>query len=123
MIVPTVGRIVLYCTSQGDADAINRRRTTRASIFERIQQNAWPLGAQAHIGNTVNTGDVLPATVLKVWSEDCINVKVFLDGSDDYWVTSIGVSEGPEPGKFHWMPYQIGQAKKHEAEPETVTAP
>lgn len=115
MIEPTVGRIVLYCMSEVDAQQINRLRTNGASISMRMSRGNWPEGAQAHIGNEVKAGDVLPATIVKVNGPDSINAKVFLDGSDDYWKTSISVSEGPEPGRFHWMAYQIGQAKKHES--------
>lgn len=115
-IIPTIGRIVLVCLSAAMAEQINRRRTTGADIAARIKDKAWPEGAQAHIGNTANEGDVLPAIVVAVHSEDCINARVFLDGTDEYWCTSIASSEGPEPGKFHWMPYQIGQAKRHAAE-------
>lgn len=112
-IIPTIGRIVLYCLSAADADAINRRRTSGTAIALRIQKNEWPIGAQAHIGNAVTEGDVVPAIVVKVYGDDCISVRAFLDGTDDFWATSISVSEGAEPGKFHWMPYQVGQAKKH----------
>ena len=112
-IIPTIGRIVLYCLSAADADAINRRRTTGAAIAQRIQRDAWPIGAQAHIGNVVAEGEVVPGIVVRVYGDDCISVRAFLDGTDDFWATSISVSEGAEPGKFHWMPYQVGQAKKH----------
>jgi len=118
-IIPTIGRIVLYCLSAADAEAINRRRTTGAAIAQRLEHGAWHPGAQAHIGNFVDEGDVVPGIVVRMYGEDCISVRAFLDGTDDFWATSISVSEGAEPGKFHWMPYQVGQAKKH-AEPEPV---
>ena len=115
-IIPTIGRIVLVCLSADMAEQINRRRTTGADIAARIQDKTWPEGAQAHIGNEAKEGDVLPAIVVAVHGEDCINARVFLDGTDEYWATSIASSEAPEPGAFHWMPYQIGQAKRHAAE-------
>jgi hypothetical protein len=103
-----------------DAAQINRRRTSGSSIFERMQQEppAWPAGAQAHIGNTAEEGQVYPADVVRTWGdtpESAVNLQVKLDGNDTFWVTSATVSDGPEPGKFHWMPYQVGQAAKTEA--------
>ena len=110
-IVPTVGRIVLYCLDAGDADAINRRRTNGGDIALRMTNGQWPRGAQAHIGNQVYPGDVYPGMVVKVWSEDLISIRVMLDGTDDFWATSKHVSEEPTPGFFHWMPYQKQVAK------------
>lgn len=116
-IVPTIGRVVLYCLSQQDADAINRRRTDGFSIRERMQQEpaAWPAGAQAHIGNHAYAGDVFPADIVRVWGDQpdsAVNLQVKLDGNDTYWVTSATVSEEPVQGRYHWMPYQKGQAAK-----------
>ena len=44
-----------------------------------------------------NTGEHRPALIVKVWSEDCVNLQVFLDGSNDFpgsmrmtaWETSV----------------------------------
>jgi hypothetical protein len=44
-----------------------------------------------------NVQKVLPAMVVAVWSEKCINLKVFVDGNlEDLWVTSAtkGCLEG-----------------------------
>lgn len=111
-IVPTSGRIVLYCLSADDVVAINRRRTTSSEIREMILDHKWSIGAQAHIGNEVHEGDVFPGMVVRVWDADKINIQVNLDGNDVFWATSVSVSEEPEPGKFHWMPYQKQQAEK-----------
>lgn len=115
MVTPTIGRVVLYCLSEQDAEQINRRRTTGHSIAERIREAAWPVGAQAHIGTTVYAGDVCPGIVVRVWNEDCINIQVLLDGNDVLWATWCNVSDEPTPGRYHWMPYQKGQAAKAEA--------
>jgi len=112
MITPTIGRIVLYCLSKEDAEMINRRRTDGQSIVARILEGVWPVGAQAHIGNVVTEGDIFPAVVVRVWNTDLINIRVMLDGTDDYWATSRHVSEDAVPGCFHWMPYQKAQADK-----------
>jgi hypothetical protein len=123
----TVGRTVLYVLSQQDAEQINRRRTTGASIAARIKArvavvpedptqppqhdepqyaSVWPLGAQAHIGNQASEGDVLPAVVVKVWNpdstEESVNLQVTLDGNDNYWATSRHESKEVEPGTWHW---------------------
>ena len=111
-VIPTIGRVVLYCLSEDDAREINRRRTSVGEIHEQIQNKTWPLGAQAHLGNKVYEGDVYPGLVVRVFGEDSINIKVELDGTDQFWATTKSVSEGPVPGYFHWMPYQLQQAAK-----------
>jgi len=115
-----LGRIVLYKLSSDDAAQINRRRTTGASIAERIKNNnlptqesrlggdvldvpqKWPLGAQAHIGNSVTAGDVFPMLVTRVWSQGYVNGQVFLDGNDSLWATSV--TEGTEERNWFWPP-------------------
>lgn len=111
--VPSIGRIVHYRLTADDAEQINRRRTTGAEIAARIRQEivdqsggfakAWPLGAQAHIGNEVAEGDVFPMLVVKVWGStptSAVNGQVFLDGNDVFWATSRSV--GDQPGTFSW---------------------
>jgi hypothetical protein len=54
----------------------------------------------------------LPAIVVAVWGESCVNLKVFTDGgnSDEdqmapvKWVTSVSLdsSENPQPQTWHW---------------------
>lgn len=95
-IVPTLGRIVLYVLSASDVAEIRRLR------------DAVPLG------NPVEPGQAYPAQVVRVFSENCINLQVFLDGRDSFWATSRHVSEEPTPGCFHWMPYQREQAAKQD---------
>ena len=116
----TLGRIVLYKLSSDDAAQINRRRTTGASIAERIKNNnlpipeprlggepqevrqKWPLGAQAHIGNSVQPGEFYPMLVTRVWSPGSVNGQVFLDGNDTLWATSV--TEGTEERQWSWPP-------------------
>jgi hypothetical protein len=111
--VPSVGRIVHYRLSADDATQINRRRTTGASIAERIKTELptmrdgmvpqWPEGAQAHIGNVVLDGDIYPMVITRVWGSDptsAVNGQVFLDGNDVFWATSRTV--GDQPGTFSW---------------------
>jgi hypothetical protein len=92
-IVPTVGMVVLYTLTDDNAVAINRRRTTGHSIASRIEDAVWPIGAQAHIGNTAHAGDELPMLIIRVWGTDAatlVNGQIFLDGNDTFWATSVG---------------------------------
>lgn len=108
----TIGRTVHYKLSENDAAQINRRRTTGKSIAERMQMLvhttsdekalAWPVGAQAHIGNSASEGDVVPLVVVKVWSPTTCNGQALLDGNDVLWVSSA--VEGSEPGTWAWPP-------------------
>jgi len=101
--IPSMGRIVHYRLSADDATQINRRRTTGKSIAERIKGTAWPIGAQAHIGNEVNEGDTYPMLIVRVCgpsAESAVNGQVFLDGNDVFWATSRNV--GDQPGTFSW---------------------
>ncbi len=120
--VPSIGRIVLYTLTADDAAQINRRRTTGASIANRLlwgfaglhsealpassmdgEVRSWPAGAQAHIGNAVAEGDVFPMLITRVWGPSpgsAVNGQAFLDGTDVLWVTSVMVGEGPRT--FKW---------------------
>ena len=107
------GRIVYFVFGESAAAEVMRRRTTAASIAERIKVVKWPVGAQAHIGNDVKSGDILPAIVLRVWGDSgCSNLKVMLDGSDEYWATSVNFDETKQPGTWHWM--FEGQDKRYD---------
>ena len=88
-----LGKTVLYTLNDQDAGQVNRRRTTKQSIAERIALQTgtdhlrWPLGAQAHIGSEVFTGDVCPMIIVKVDEySNKVNGQVFLDGTDTLWV-------------------------------------
>jgi hypothetical protein len=115
------GRIVYFVFDQRSADEVNRRRTTGASIAERIKANVWPLGAQAHIGSHVSAGEILPAQIVRVSKADgVVNLKVALDGSDTYWAVDVPYGEWtpeaeslPPPRTWHWM--YAGQASRGSA--------
>lgn len=102
-MIPSIGRIVHYQLTQQDADEINRRRTTSSSIAERIKNTLWPLGAQAHIGNSVHAGDIVAAIIVNWWGDECINAQAFLDGNDTFWLTSRNFGTD-EDGKWAWPP-------------------
>ena len=107
----TIGRIVRYTLTEDDALKANRRRTHPVSILERIERAVWPLGAQAHIGNLVEMGDVFPMMVTRVWALPgvvpdvlSVNGQVFLDGNDVLWAT--GVVQGDGTGQWQWPDVQ-----------------
>lgn len=79
----TPGRIVLYKLSQDDTD----------ELMELAQEKNWMF-------NKPQPGDVIPAIVVKVFSDGSFNGKAFLDGEPDLWITSI--KEGSEPGQYQW---------------------
>ena len=61
---PSIGRIVIYNTTEQDQQAMRDQK--------------------------INVQKQLPAMIVAVWSDDCINVKVFMDGGvPDVWKTSI----------------------------------
>jgi len=97
---PYIGQIVTYTLSGDDATQVNRRRTNGPSIAERIKQDKWPIGAQAHIGNEVQEGQSYPMIIVRVWSSSCVNGQVFLDGTDTLWALSVnkGVEDDLKPG-------------------------
>lgn len=97
---PTIGRIVTYKLSEEDAKQINRRRTHGGSIAERIQEDKWPIGAQAHIGNTVSEGDKVPMIITAVHGDDLVNGQAILDGTDNFWVLSA--TKGDENREWNW---------------------
>lgn len=113
-IVPTLGRIVLYKLSADDVHNINRRRLDAGRNLETMRE--LKTGYQAHFGNEVQVGQEVSGSVVAVWGENCINIKIDLDGTDCLWVTSANLGESE--GNWYWMAYQKGQAKKHEADEE-----
>jgi hypothetical protein len=100
---PKIGMIVHYQLSKEDAEQINRRRTTGKSIAARLPLEQWPTGAQAHIGNSVDEGQVYPMMITRCWGTDphsSVNGQVFLDGNDVFWATSVSAGTGPKT--FSW---------------------
>lgn len=121
-IVPTLGRIVWFRLAGYQADEINRRRADALrwrpsdAAHSLDQHRGAGDGSQIHVGNEVKAGQIVPAMIVAVWGdkpESAVNLKCFLDGSDDYWVRSTAVGAPDHDGKYHWMPYQVGQAAKH----------
>lgn len=76
---PTIGRIVIY-------------KTTEA------QQKAMQSAPALNKGT--NVSKELPAMIVAVWGPTVVNLKVFLDGHGDIWVTSATL--GDDPGQWNW---------------------
>lgn len=88
IIKPTVGRVVWFHPG--------------AAFTGKVHENATPLAA----------------TVAYVWGDRMVNLSV-TDHNGAVWpVTSVTlVQEGDQAPNGHWcewMPYQVGQAKKHD---------
>ena len=72
---PTIGRIVIYTLYQD-------------GLIEPCRQN---------YGETE-----LPAVIVRVWSDTCVNLKVLTDGSTDQWVTSVCYDASASPRTWRW---------------------
>jgi hypothetical protein len=101
-VLPTLGRTVHIILTQAHSEQVMRRRTHARSIAQRMEKDLWPAGAQAHIGNPVDAGDLAPLVVTKVNDDGTINGQALLDGCDVLWITHA--SEGTEPGTWQWPP-------------------
>lgn len=105
---PTIGRIVHYTLTAADAEAINRRRADydafRRTASHDTQGASGRNGHQGHFGNHAYEGDQYPAVVIRVHDEPTVtvNLKVLLDGNDEYWATSV--KEGDGSGSWSWPP-------------------
>lgn len=86
MIKPTIGRQVWY----------------RPQVEEKIAAHDQPFAA----------------TVVHVHSDTCVNVVILNEvGQAVLKAQCVLAQDRPaEPGEAEWMPYQVGQAKKHEDE-------
>lgn len=106
--VPTVGRTVHYRLDSYDADTINMRRAQALANLPEHRER--PTGAQLHVGNGVKAGDVFPMVIVRVWGDQpkaSVNGQVILDGSDNYWATSV--VEGDGQRQWFW-PERVGPA-------------
>jgi hypothetical protein len=50
-----------------------------------------------------NYASVLPAMIVRVWSDECVNLKVLNDEKEDFWRTSAVL--GDQEGEWFWPPY------------------
>ena len=65
----------------------------------------------------------LAAHVCRVWSDGMVNLMVIDQDGNPHPETSVALvqegHEAPQANYCGWMPYQIGQAAKHEAQKAT----
>lgn len=111
---PSLGRILLYSVTAEQSAQVNRRRTDGKAIAARMKLmvasdtgedeviHGWPAGAQAHIGEPLEPGELVPLIVTKVFEGGTVNGQAFLEGNDVLWV--IAVNEGTGPGTWQWPP-------------------
>ncbi len=91
MIPPTIGRKVWYRPSQEDLGAS---------------------GMTQH-----NPDQAFDATVVYVWNDNCVNLSILDHAGEDWRRTCVAINNTEGASAWaEWMPYQIGQAKKHEEE-------
>jgi hypothetical protein len=103
LMIPSLGRIVHYRLTDRDVETINKRRDDFAS--HRGRDGYTDTGYIAHFGNPPVPGQVFPAAIVRTWgnrSASVANLKVFLDGSDDLWVTSA--LQGEHDGQWSEPP-------------------
>lgn len=106
------GRIVYFTFDEQSAAEVMRRRTSGDAIKQQMECGQWSKGAQAHIGNPVAAGDVAPAMVVFVYGDDgLVNLKVELDGCDQYWAQSVPYDRANGPRTWNWM--FTGQQKRY----------
>ena len=93
-----IGTPVLYTLTKHDAELINKRRQDAATPDPETLTTlaAKNTGAQIHVGNTVHEGDQYPGVVVRVFeAAHSANLRVWLDGNDDFWACSKSEGEGP----------------------------
>jgi hypothetical protein len=76
------GEHVVYVLAEHDVQAIESSRKERTPKVHN---------------NSVEAGQRFPAFIVRDWG-GCVNLRVLLDGHDDYWATSR--SEGSELGQW-----------------------
>lgn len=80
---PTIGRIVIYNTT-----------TSQREVMDKPSH-------ASNDGATNNVQTRLPAIIVAVWSETCVNLQVILDGAaKSMWVTSA--NQGDAEGNWNW---------------------
>ncbi|SFK73580.1 hypothetical protein [Streptomyces pini] len=84
---PAIGRTVHYALTRDDVDLIKRRRDTHPDRA---------------VGNPVTEGDTYPAVIVRVWDDNSVNLRVWLDGTDDLWAPSRHHGTTDEPGTWAW---------------------
>jgi len=87
-------------------------------ITPSIGRVVWYVPPHAPEGEPANDPQPHAALVTYVWSDRMVNLAAFMPNGASYGLTSVTlVQEGdaiPVLGGYaEWMPYQVGQVKKH----------
>jgi hypothetical protein len=84
-MTPSIGRIVHFVPDETTRKALGGNHLTMGA-------------ADTHV----------VAIIVRVWSNTCVNLKVFGDSPNDTWVTSATFEDSPEPKPhtWHWPPRQ-----------------
>jgi hypothetical protein len=103
---PTIGRIVIYTVTEEEAVKINLRRQHFRVFTEKHRTSpeghevqfgeTGKTGHMAHVGTLVYPGDEYPAMITRVWDDGEVNLKVELDGTDNFWVMDAKNWSWPE---------------------------
>lgn len=83
-----------------------------------LQSELVQLELKPYIGQIVgyvlpdgrSNGQVRPAIIVNVWTDEMVNLQVFIDDSNDYpyatapvWVTSVHYDESKSGRTWHWL--------------------
>lgn len=90
-----LGDTLQYRLSAEDAERLNRWRAAAAAAPP-------PPGVKMHRGPEVREGDICGAMVVRVWSQESVNLQVYPDGEGKLWVTERREGEGP--GEWSFLP-------------------
>lgn len=85
-MILSIGRIVLYCLTEKDAESINKRREDSELSNIAIQDSGYIV----HTGSKVKSATYYPMIITKIDPvHKSINGQVILDGNDTLWVTNV----------------------------------
>ena len=88
----------------------------------------WPEGVDPKAPSPANTlQQPNAALIVYVWSDRMVNLVVFDANGNSRGETSVTLLQDDDVGNGYgrvasWMPYQVGQAKKHEAKDQSESA-
>ncbi|WP_431014541.1 hypothetical protein [Bradyrhizobium pachyrhizi] len=94
MIKPSIGRVVWYIPSTNDLNSFASSRMVQHDPAQPFK-----------------------ADVVFVWSDTCVNLEVVDHAGGRHVRTSVPINQEGFTPRAEWMPYQAGQAKKHDAAP------
>lgn len=78
----------------------NERQQMKPTIGRTVIFHVDPFTDQRFDGNGLTISPEAPATIVHVWSDTYVNLKVLSDGNKDVWVQSV--TEGTALGQWSW---------------------